>query len=1445
MFITNRKVFKTSSGPEDPSSAMIKRLTPKKKESMMQGTQMDKTPEKSKEELKVQVEGEHKKTETVSVMVGRVLFEGVIKETKVLNLLCEECANDLAVMKCIQCDQIFCARCCQLCHPLTQEDEGMHLHERMGTRLGRPTGLGFRPLQHGDTSRVKIEIPFEMPDRIVQEEEFEKLKLNPHTDLTKVNCLAVNRDDDKKPSRDPYQNPRFQVGEQLLFMDPDSHEEAYGRVISEWCFRHGQSAPPVLRGEGAIVYYMVHKLGLCSELGPDCYAKLVRAKPECEKLAPLPKLEGCEDAKYRQEKYLAGDIDRKLAEMRTLQKYGPKHHLKSEFPELDPEEVVIDRSKGVPEFKPEPNDLISENPPRKLYQHLQLHKNDNGVDPYEQKHISSIEVNPKSPRRATLRRYKHALKPGHVGSEDNPSVSSANSSVNSYYHTVADDDVSILSGINPIGIHAENDEVDMEQALGLLVLPDYALERPSKKLERLLKAKFARVRGALERRFMNGVEESYRWAFTIWHDQLDELKNKKFYICARKIQSVARMWFLRNELIVGSYHISHGYKGRRGILWQKELERRWNKLHSQFNYTTKDDPYAFTTNRKQFFRTLNDLNKYNALLIKDVNRCVQFLTKKRWKILKFGFKKWVIGAGISGLTEGDIKSTHFLDYATEPEPLYAIAPDKFQEKASKINEETNQFFKVTSGVDIVEETIASESYIKMKYLEESTSDVHYENVFNQPLAFGKAGTVMVTDENGESRELPHPGVMPRAVPKEIVEKETILDTKSTLPPPHPSVGMSFFGKPGLPKLPKLHEPSTMKERLVNKTSDKLKLYGFLNVTQGATDTSCWVIPGMLAIGSVPYGLAREGLPMDCVSAIVLSGVGTMVSLMGEDEEKYVEETWLKHPMYKDQSSMTPIKDLMQTAGRKARFSVASLLAENQDIIEKNKKQIKNIPNVDKTDKKYAKYKRERLRAQARINMATESSAKSQLQLERYPKTLDWIRIPLSASSVPTIHEFITILWDLEAKLRRGEVLYLYSKEGHGRVGYVAAALVGRLYGLKSRDALYRIQCCHDAIKIYSDLEVPIQCPQLEIQRRLVHDAIDHANRHFEGVTWRSLSQPDQGIAEVHGPVRGSHKGLLDDFTDGSGGAIIETRPWSKQAVKHRHSTDIDAIEQKYTLFDRTKSPNQRAAEIAENNAIIKKINDQRGSRMQGMGVGSSSSLGSKSSKGSKGSKKSTSALICEDNAENENKDVECEQAVERRKSIVKERREMRRRASIMENKRRSLALLKEDRADGEMDDDKIVTLEPHPTHDKGVLIHGGNSTLKYPVYVDGEKLSGDLPPTGSTDQRRGIPSDTLKQRGIGSGVVSRGDHLVPSAPVARPIPSGPPRFPLIRLARNSIIPGTVIDNKTIDPSKFSSLPSHMLLKHDHPMRESISRSSTPYNKRSDPQIYGPNPHPVM
>ena len=277
MFMQKR-VFKTSfMEQEDPAEKSMQRLKPKKVTSLVEKGQVTrKKEEKTAEELKAQSEKETKSTEIVSVKAGRIQFDCIVKETKVLNLLCEECAKDFAIMKCVQCDQIFCGRCCELCHPITAEDEGMHPHEKAGTRLGRPTGKGFRELNHEDTSNVKIEIPFVMPDHIVSEDAFEGLKNQPHTDLTQVNCLAVNRKDIPEPSKQHYGHPRYAVGEQLLFQDPDSGEEAYGRVISEWNFRHGESAPPVIRGDGSGVFYMVHKLGLVSMLGPGGYSELVR-----------------------------------------------------------------------------------------------------------------------------------------------------------------------------------------------------------------------------------------------------------------------------------------------------------------------------------------------------------------------------------------------------------------------------------------------------------------------------------------------------------------------------------------------------------------------------------------------------------------------------------------------------------------------------------------------------------------------------------------------------------------------------------------------------------------------------------------------------------------------------------------------------------------------------------------------------------------------------------------------------------------------------------------------------------------------------------------------------------------------------------------------------------------------------------------------------------------
>ena len=150
----------------------------------------------------------------------------------------------------------------------------------------------------------------------------------------------------------------------------------------------------------------------------------------------------------------------------------------------------------------------------------------------------------------------------------------------------------------------------------------------------------------------------------------------------------------------------------------------------------------------------------------------------------------------------------------------------------------------------------------MEKLEENIGEFSYSNVFSQPLGFGVgAGPRNVLSAENE----PNP---------------TILDPN--LPPAHPSVGIN------LPKLPKLYEPNTAETRLTSGGQSRLKYYGFSGCTEGPTDASCWVSPGLIAMGSIPFGAARKNSSLDSVSGVMLAGVGTFVSLLGGEEEKEIE-----------------------------------------------------------------------------------------------------------------------------------------------------------------------------------------------------------------------------------------------------------------------------------------------------------------------------------------------------------------------------------------------------------------------------------------------------------------------------------------------------------------------------------------------------------------------------
>lgn len=336
--------------------------------------------------------------------------------------------------------------------------------------------------------------------------------------------------------------------------------------------------------------------------------------------------------------------------------------------------------------------------------------------------------------------------------------------------------------------------------------------------------------------------------------------------------------------------------------------------------------------------------------------------------------------------------------------------------------------------------------------------------------------------------------------------DTVLDP--SIPPWHPSVGIT------LPRLPKLFEPVTAQKRLQMSNQDRLSKFAFKSYSQGATDRSCWIIPGLLSMGCAPYGAANKRSMVDCVSALILSGLGTFVSVMEEHEETAFENI----------KGELPIVERMKKGFIKSRLSVSTVVQECEAIIEKNTEEISKLPGLkgwDETSDTFIKYKRLKLRMQARINMAKDAIVAAKKQLDKFPKSFDWLRVPIKSHTVPTVHEMLPVLWELEKRMRSGEKLFIYSKEGHGRAAMFCGALLGRLYGMRQRDVSYRLQACHDVTEDYWGLAVPINCPQLSIQRRLMCQTIEVSNRYFDGVNWRSLSNPDTGLCEPHLPGRGT------------------------------------------------------------------------------------------------------------------------------------------------------------------------------------------------------------------------------------------------------------------------------------------------------------------------------------
>jgi hypothetical protein len=376
---------------------------------------------------------------TTTKNCGRIQFgEVVIPPNAPKDLICEECEKAYSVYYCIRCVQVFCYTCCDLCHPRISANDTMHEHEANGL---------IRGLLPSDTSRVKLENTFYLPDYEVFPEELSKIK-----DISKPNSLMINSDPNSRyvlnPSRQlPANAACYQVNDLIMFTDPASKQKAYGRIISDYDYRHGNETTPILiRGEHSNIYYIVQFLNLLTDtdaelesilLADDNYQSLQRKK---EKEKDIEKrLNLVPELNYEKMKTIKDTIlkiNQKLKEYQNLMILGPKNHLRNlNFPKGIPFDITGRKKKpkhrsggeaggtGVEGIKEEESDDEEENEENSVSA-SSLTKNQltsHALQAQQRQQKKQQQLDPND-----IRRYIHQL-----NKEDNSSL--ASSSLSSHH----------------------------------------------------------------------------------------------------------------------------------------------------------------------------------------------------------------------------------------------------------------------------------------------------------------------------------------------------------------------------------------------------------------------------------------------------------------------------------------------------------------------------------------------------------------------------------------------------------------------------------------------------------------------------------------------------------------------------------------------------------------------------------------------------------------------------------------------------------------------------------------------------------------------------------------------------------------------------------------------------------------------------------------------------
>lgn len=415
---------------------------------------------------------------------------------------------------------------------------------------------------------------------------------------------------------------------------------------------------------------------------------------------------------------------------------------------------------------------------------------------------------------------------------------------------------------------------------------------------------------------------------------------------------------------------------------------------------------------------------------------------------------------------------------------------------------------------------------------------------------------------------------------------------------------SWKAPPDLPVIPGMIDPNG---NLMITEENKSKYNSFRKRMEGPTEHSCWIIPGVLAMGNLPIGRAWKRRQVksivndriDTAGQLVMAGLNVFVSLLGEEEEAVGEKRCTDY-LYREPSKggmgladpdsasqgmkqaarVIPyvpgkaVEMALKDAHSDCKYHYKNLISiykgdtENLAVdIKVNQTLQHQAPGVDKL-------KAEEIRLKVRRDYAVENLERARKEFKfAFSPGLDpeFVRFPIPYDSVPSIKEFIPFLWKLEQLIMSGKRLYIYSLEGHGRAGMLCGCLLGRIYGLNPREALFRMQVYHDCTPSEGGRSVPVNCPQLVNQQEMLITVLQNTNRIFDGVTLRSKLNPETYKNEVDHLERGSQLGVCGvGITESAETRLVGTtmfaaggkasKPWmpiGRTAVYRAHNDALD------------------------------------------------------------------------------------------------------------------------------------------------------------------------------------------------------------------------------------------------------------------------------------------------